>query len=118
MTQSTHLEATLAKLPDRPGVYLMKDAGGEVVYVGKAQSLRSRVRSYWQREAPGQEPHRIRQSREMFARALRTGVRIACGRPRWRAIPSRMRVNACPPIARSDTIATASCVASSTTVST
>jgi len=47
------LQAILKNLPDRPGVYLMKDAGGGVIYVGKAQSLRSRVRSYWQREAPG-----------------------------------------------------------------
>ena len=46
------LKATLANLPDRPGVYLMKDARGEVLYVGKAQSLRSRVRSYWQKQAP------------------------------------------------------------------
>ncbi len=56
------LAATLANLPDRPGVYLMKDARGEVLYVGKAQSLRHRVRSYWQRQAPGGEVHRIRQA--------------------------------------------------------
>ncbi len=43
------LEATLARLPDHPGVYLFKDASGTVLYVGKAQSLRHRVRSYWQR---------------------------------------------------------------------
>jgi excinuclease ABC subunit C len=57
------LQATLANLPDRPGVYLMKDARGEVLYVGKAQSLRSRVRSYWQKQAVGSrgEVHRIRQ---------------------------------------------------------
>src|SRR4029077_7930570 len=54
------LEAILGKLPDRPGVYLMKDARGSVLYVGKAQSLRSRVRSYWQKEAPGLEQHLIR----------------------------------------------------------
>src|SRR5262245_51514158 len=45
------LQATLAALPDRPGVYLLKDARGSVLYVGKAQSLRSRVRSYWQKES-------------------------------------------------------------------
>jgi excinuclease ABC subunit C len=55
------LEATLKRLPDRPGVYLMKDARGDVVYVGKAQSLRHRVRSYWQKSAPVVgEGHRIR----------------------------------------------------------
>ncbi len=36
------LEATLAGLPTRPGVYLMRDARGTVLYVGKAQNLRSR----------------------------------------------------------------------------
>ena len=42
------LEATLAYLPNKPGVYLMKDAQGRVLYVGKAQNLRNRVRQYWQ----------------------------------------------------------------------
>ncbi len=35
-------------LPERPGVYLFKDARGRVIYVGKAVSLRNRVRSYFQ----------------------------------------------------------------------
>ena len=37
----------LKKLPQKPGVYIMKNASGAVIYVGKAKSLRSRVRSYF-----------------------------------------------------------------------
>ena len=54
------LAATLKRLPDGPGVYLMKDARGTVIYVGKAQSLRNRVRSYWQKQAIGPEGQLIR----------------------------------------------------------
>ena len=45
---SSSLEAKLKHLPTRPGVYLMKDAEGVILYVGKAKSLRPRVRSYFQ----------------------------------------------------------------------
>jgi excinuclease ABC subunit C len=41
------LRKTLDELPPDPGCYLMKDRRGEVVYVGKAASLRSRVRQYF-----------------------------------------------------------------------
>jgi excinuclease ABC subunit C len=41
------LQRTLDDLPAEPGCYLMKDRAGEVVYVGKASSLRGRVRSYF-----------------------------------------------------------------------
>ncbi len=37
----------LPHLPDGPGVYLWKDEAGQVLYVGKAKRLRTRVRSYW-----------------------------------------------------------------------
>jgi excinuclease ABC subunit C len=42
------LEARLASLPARPGCYIFRDRRGELLYVGKAKSLRSRVRSYFQ----------------------------------------------------------------------
>ena len=42
------LENTLKKLPAKPGVYLFKDAKGSPIYIGKAKSLRPRVRSYFQ----------------------------------------------------------------------
>jgi excinuclease ABC subunit C len=42
------LENRLRSLPAKPGVYLFRDDRGEVLYVGKAKSLRPRVRSYFQ----------------------------------------------------------------------
>jgi excinuclease ABC subunit C len=42
------LAQRLADLPNKPGIYLMKNAAGEIIYVGKAAVLRNRVRSYFQ----------------------------------------------------------------------
>lgn len=42
-----HLKGILKTLPAKPGCYIMKNAGGDVIYVGKAISLRNRVRSYF-----------------------------------------------------------------------
>ncbi|WP_286887174.1 excinuclease ABC subunit UvrC [Aneurinibacillus sp. UBA3580] len=41
------LKEKLSLLPDKPGCYLMKNAAGEVIYVGKAKVLKNRVRSYF-----------------------------------------------------------------------
>jgi len=49
VTQS--LKEKLDSLPAKPGVYLMRDVRGQVIYVGKAVNLRSRVRSYFHRSA-------------------------------------------------------------------
>jgi excinuclease ABC subunit C len=43
------LTAQLKVLPDKPGVYIMKDDQGRIIYVGKATSLKQRVRSYFQK---------------------------------------------------------------------
>src|SRR5205085_9264434 len=58
------LEAQLKTLPAKPGVYIFRDSGGQVLYVGKAKSLRPRVRSYFQastdaRQAIAQLPRRV-----------------------------------------------------------
>ncbi len=44
---SIDLKETISKLPDEPGVYLFKDNSGKILYIGKATSLRDRVRSYF-----------------------------------------------------------------------
>lgn len=41
------LEEKIQQFPPSPGVYLMRDLAGEIIYVGKARSLRQRVRSYF-----------------------------------------------------------------------
>ncbi len=49
------IQEKLKLLPDKPGVYLMHDEEGQVIYVGKASSLKNRVRSYF-RPNPGDSP--------------------------------------------------------------
>lgn len=44
---SKKLQQNIAILPEQPGVYLMRDAEGKVIYVGKAINLKNRVRSYF-----------------------------------------------------------------------
>jgi excinuclease ABC subunit C len=58
------LEDKLKALPAKPGVYLFRDSRGDVLYIGKAKSLRPRVRSYFQagsgtRTAIAQLPERV-----------------------------------------------------------
>src|SRR6266498_1023979 len=57
------VQEQLKGLPTKPGVYLFRDARGQVLYVGKAKSLRPRVRSYFQkgesRAAIAQLPGRV-----------------------------------------------------------
>ncbi len=47
MEISEKLQGILATLPSKPGCYLMKNAEGKIIYVGKAISLKNRVRSYF-----------------------------------------------------------------------
>jgi len=47
MADFDELKTRAAELPAKPGIYFFKNAAGEVVYIGKARSLRDRVRSYF-----------------------------------------------------------------------
>ncbi|MGH7516816.1 MAG: excinuclease ABC subunit UvrC [Gemmatimonadales bacterium] len=63
MTAPTNdaLARKLETLPDGPGVYLWKDTRGDVLYVGKAKRLKSRVRSYFADEFPLSPKHHLLQ---------------------------------------------------------
>lgn len=50
------IKDNLKKLPDKPGVYIHKDNLGQVIYVGKAISLRNRVRQYFQKSYQNTNP--------------------------------------------------------------
>lgn len=52
-------EYHIKNLPDRPGVYLMKNSLGEVIYVGKAKVLKNRVKSYFQNSKNHSEKVRV-----------------------------------------------------------
>lgn len=51
MNLSEHVQGILDTLPTKPGCYLMKNAEGTIIYVGKAINLRNRVRSYFHADA-------------------------------------------------------------------
>ena len=48
LSQDAFAQVKLENLPTQPGVYLLKDEDGKIIYVGKAKSLKSRVKSYFQ----------------------------------------------------------------------
>ncbi len=58
MEWNDHIQQILDTLPDKPGCYLMKDARGHIIYVGKAINLRNRVRSYFHVTAQNDEKTR------------------------------------------------------------
>jgi excinuclease ABC subunit C len=69
MSNPSTLKEQVRRLPDRPGVYLMKDRLGRIIYVGKAKSLKRRVSSYFQpsRAFTSRQQPKIRALIEMIA---------------------------------------------------
>ncbi|HUR58254.1 MAG TPA: excinuclease ABC subunit UvrC [Opitutaceae bacterium] len=66
--QPETLKEKVRHLPDKPGVYLMKDRLGRIIYVGKARSLKKRVSSYFQRgRAAAVEQPKIRALIDLIA---------------------------------------------------
>ncbi|NCN41806.1 excinuclease ABC subunit UvrC [bacterium] len=74
--EQKHLDELLSACPADPGVYLMKDCDGHIIYVGKAKVLKNRVRSYFQRiEAANiKTQHLVSKIRDM--EFLRTGTEV------------------------------------------
>ncbi len=51
MTNTLNFKEEVKKLPDMPGVYIMKDTQGEIIYIGKAKNLKNRVSSYFMNDS-------------------------------------------------------------------
>src|SRR5213595_2979440 len=72
----SHVQNQLKALPARPGVYLFRDADGDVLYVGKAKSLRPRVRSYFQKTTDGRAQIRSLVARIADVELIVTGSEV------------------------------------------
>jgi excinuclease ABC subunit C len=66
----------LQTLPAKPGVYLFRDTNGDVLYIGKAKSLRSRVRSYFQATTDGRAQIRSLPERVADVEVIVTGTEV------------------------------------------
>jgi DNA polymerase III subunit epsilon len=69
-------DSVVASLPAGPGVYLLRDGDGHVLYVGKSQSVRQRVRDHLRGDAPGQPRLRRALRRVKDVEAFETGSEL------------------------------------------
>lgn len=60
MEFSAKVKAKLAALPESPGVYMMRDRQGKIIYIGKAANLRHRVQSYFRRSTLAKAEPKLR----------------------------------------------------------
>jgi excinuclease ABC subunit C len=73
---ATRVDERLKTLPGKPGVYLFRDAKGDVLYIGKAKSLRPRVRSYFQSTTDGRAQIRMLPERVADIEVIVTGTEV------------------------------------------
>ena len=76
MAVTDRVEEQLKTLPAKAGVYLFRDDAGEILYVGKAKSLRSRVRSYFQKTGDGRAQIRQLPGRVADIEVIVTGSEV------------------------------------------
>jgi excinuclease ABC subunit C len=76
MAVTDRVEEQLRTLPAKAGVYLFRDDAGEILYVGKAKSLRSRVRSYFQKTGDGRAQIRQMAGRVADIEVIVTGSEV------------------------------------------
>jgi excinuclease ABC subunit C len=76
MAVTDRVEEQLKTLPAKAGVYLFRDGAGEILYVGKAKSLRSRVRSYFQKTGDGRAQIRQMAGRVADIEVIVTGSEV------------------------------------------
>src|SRR6185369_16470325 len=84
------LQRKLDTLPDGPGVYLWKDANGEILYVGKAKRLKSRVRSYFATDFDASPKNRLLQRLIADVKSY-PSIAVTLGDPFPRVIVTRRR---------------------------
>jgi excinuclease ABC subunit C len=73
---AARLEDQLKRLPAKPGVYLFRDSNGDVLYIGKAKSLRPRVRSYFQATQDGRAQIQLLPERVEDIEVIVTGTEV------------------------------------------
>ena len=66
----THINNKLLLLPDLPGCYLMKNKEKEIIYIGKAKSLKQRVSQYFLNNAPKKIKEIVRKRVKRTTRSL------------------------------------------------
>lgn len=68
--QKKRLKDKLSQLPDSPGVYLFKDSQNQIIYIGKAKSLKKRVRSYFRNDISNKNRRMVEKIADIDYRVL------------------------------------------------